>query len=220
MGTYGDNDTRLCQSDCTFLDPKFTYKDTTTDFCVYNCPAGWFADNSTISCSRTCPDGTFADNSTWKCVFICPINPSMYSVTIGGVNLCVYNCPDPLFADDITRQCVPTCPTTPEVYLEYTPTRKCVLECIYPYFAQMATLKCVLNCSYGQYGNLTTHVCQACAQTCTTCQAELECTSCRPGYMLYNLQCVYNCPTYPVMYYAFTQSATCVTQCPSPYFSF
>jgi hypothetical protein len=38
--------------------------------------------------------------------------------------------------------------------------------------------------------------------------------------LLYNMQCVYSCPSYPIMYYANLLSATCVINCPAPYFSF
>jgi hypothetical protein len=95
--TYGDNDTRLCLADCFFGPdvgvggtPKYTYADSSSNYCVNQCPDYWFADNKTVSCVRNCSIGTFSDNSTWRCVYMCPVNPLSY----GNMNSrqCVYSC--------------------------------------------------------------------------------------------------------------------------------
>ena len=44
-GTFGDNDTKACVSDCMTVTDGFA--DTTTNVCVTTCPVGWFAYNAT-----------------------------------------------------------------------------------------------------------------------------------------------------------------------------
>lgn len=115
-----------------------------------------------MSCVGTCPPGTFADNSTWKCVLQCPSNPALYGDTT--TKICVINCPDSLYGDDFSRMCVPTCPTIPTIYYSYAPTRKCYLNCLFPYFGQPESTqptygRCETYCFLGQYKNMTTHRC-------------------------------------------------------------
>ena len=82
----------------------------------------------------------------------------------------------------------------------------------------MASLYCVKKCQDGFYGNLTTHKCETCKVECVTCSAYLECLSCLTGFFLYKYECVTECPSYPVMYFAHLESGICFLSCPPPYF--
>jgi len=62
--------------------------------------------------------------------------------------------------------------------------------------------------------------CAACPSSCLTCVNSGNCTTCKPGLYLHQGACVTNCPTFPVYYYKYDLSFTCIFPCPAPYFGF
>lgn len=129
----------------------------------------------------------FGDNSTWTCVSKCPANPALYGDIISRV--CVINCPDGYYGDDYSRTCVKICPANPRYYA-YEPTKRCLLDCIYPTFGEALLGKCVTTCFWGEYKNMTTHKCESCPPSCTSCDSYLGCGTCISNYYLYNGSCL------------------------------
>lgn len=201
-----------------FENPKFTWMDRLSNFCVKVCPYGYYADNKTGFCELTCTNGTYADSSTRRCVYNCPITPTSYAVILNSVGVCTYNCPDGSYSSEVSRSCVPVCPTEPFVYYSYPPTRACVRQCVYPYYADTTAKACTTGCKVGYYGNMTTKTCEICQVQCVTCSGYLVCTSCISGFYLYEISCVITCPSYPVMYFAHKESGVCFKTCPAPFY--
>ena len=115
------------------------------------------------------------------------------------------NCPDNNYGDDLTRTCVPSCPTQP-VYFAYDPTHRCYKDCLYPYFGEMNISRCVLSCYWGEYRNMTTHRCELCPSSCTSCVSMFGCTNCISDYYLFNGTCLTGCKI---------GSSPCVSECPT-----
>jgi hypothetical protein len=78
----------------------------------------------------------------------------------------------------------------------------------------------VTNCSYGFYQDLGNMACSQCPSECLTCINSANCTTCQPNLYLYVGQCLTNCPTFPVFYYKYNSSFTCIANCPAPFFGF
>ena len=94
------------------------------------------------------------------------------------------------------------------------------LECTYPYFAEVSSQSCTETCSYGFYQDLGTMKCTSCPTSCLTCFNSNNCTTCQPNLYSYFGTCVTTCPTFPVYYYKYDPSFSCIQTCPSPYFGF
>ena len=176
-----------------------------------------------------CPPGKFGDNSTWRCVTKCPSNPALYGDF--ETRICVINCPEGYYGDDYSRTCVKKCPSNPRYYA-YEPTKRCLEKCLYPYFGEAAIGRCVTTCYWGEYKNMTTHNCDTCHPTCTSCVSYLGCETCILNYYLYNGTClsggcesgVCGSSSCPINYatgmitYASPVSLLCVETCPSVYY--
>jgi len=78
-GTFGDNNTKKCESDCQ--GPTLLYADSVTKECVDVCQPRYYALNSSVNigiCSLTCPLPLWADNITKRCEPQC--SPLTYGV--------------------------------------------------------------------------------------------------------------------------------------------
>ena len=62
--------------------------------------------------------------------------------------------------------------------------------------------------------------CQTCPTSCLTCFNSNNCTTCQPNLYSFFGTCVTTCPTFPVYYYKYDPSFSCIQTCPSPYFGF
>jgi hypothetical protein len=116
--------------------------------------------------------------------------------------------------------CLTTCPVTPYFYYRNVLTRQCVLKCVFPYFGEVSSQSCVSNCSYGYYQDLGNMKCAGCPSACLTCVNSQNCSTCQPGLYSHLGQCLTACPTFPVYYYKYDPSFTCLIGCPAPYFGF
>lgn len=105
------------------------------------------------------------------------------------------------------------CPSNPQ-YFAYSPTRRCIKDCLYPYFGDQSTGICVQSCASGMYKNMTTHLCTNCPAVCKTCEGELLCLTCITtptfNYYLYNGTCLSGCGTGTV-----TIGTPCISMCPA-----
>ena len=84
----------------------------------------------------------------------------------------------------------------------------------------MISQSCATQCSYGYYQDLGEMTCLKCPSTCLTCVNSANCDNCQPNLYKYAGQCVTTCPTFPVYYYKYDPSLSCIETCPSPYFGF
>lgn len=62
--------------------------------------------------------------------------------------------------------------------------------------------------------------CTSCPTECLTCINSANCTTCQPNLFLYLGQCLTACPSFPVFYYKYEPSWSCIINCPAPYFGF
>ena len=189
--TFGDNNTRSCQSNCTLG----KYGDPTTRFCVTQCPNSVATGNSMY----------YADTSTGQyiCVVICPVLPRLFGQNT--TNMCVVECPQPLYGDQTgNRSCVGTCPLISSVvHFSQNTSRICVTTCENGTWGYTASRQCVENPFHcmAQWADSTTNLCV------TTCPA----TASSFGDPTTKL-CVTLCPD---TYFADYSTRTCVQTCPS-----
>lgn len=76
------------------------------------------------------------------------------------------------------------------------------------------------NCSFGFYQDLGSMTCARCPTECLSCINAGNCTTCKPNLYLYLGQCLANCPSFPVYFYKYDPSFTCIAACPPPFFGF
>jgi len=141
-------------------------------------------------------------------------------------NTCVANCPVGQ-TETVNGQCV-DCPTWLIGCLscktdQFGSNVSCV-ACESPLWLIQNGSVCVVECPVGQYGNVSAGSCMPCRQPCRTCIYGVEdqspsCTSCDGiGTVLFEGQCVRNCPPGLLLMNGSSHLATCVTQCPAGFY--
>ena len=159
----------------------------------------------------------YTDNTTSKCL-LCQIPCKKCTDLVTCVTCadnyflyqgksCISNCPLQFIGiNRICEPCVSPCKTCVDS------TTKC-LSCQQDFFFFNSTNKCVSDCGEGLYEEYLNRTCISCTAPCKTCTNTTNtCLSCSTG-ILYNLQCIFNCPK--KMYNDTSVCQDCPTQCSS-----
>ena len=215
-GTYAENISRTCASDCTLggnnshVTPT-AFADINSNICISTCPYGWFGNNDTLACTQQCPYNTYADNYTRMCLALCPGTERLYADI--STSKCVSTCPTNSFGNSVNWTCITSCP--PSVFgYQLDLGNLCIPECPAPYFPFTTSRKCVTDCGAGYFGSTSTRICSSCPSTCPTCVSLSQCLSCNVSLYLSFGVCTDKCPD---GVYANNASMTCVyaISCPS-----
>lgn len=67
-------------------------------------------------------------------------------------------------------------------------------QCAATYFLKLDVTTCFSQCPIYFYGKTSTMTCEACSSHCIICTNSSNCSSCDPGFPLYNYACLSSCP--------------------------
>jgi len=96
---------------------------------------------------------------------------------------CEKECPIGFFANgQVCEMCISPCLTCRGL-------GNCI-DCIPPFFMNLATRNCLLECPNGMYGDEITRTCKVCDSTCAKCNGptDNDCTGCVLGFNLDNVE--------------------------------
>jgi hypothetical protein len=147
-GSYADNTTGKCTTDCS-ASPG-TYGDPLTTSCNTVCTGTNFGDSTDYLCRRRCTTPTHGDSLSKTCVSPCPAAGYTFGEN-GTERLCVTSCLTYTgFADPISRLCRDVCQpnTVPQLYAESTKA-ECVQKCPNGTYAEDSTFECLAGCLTG-----------------------------------------------------------------------
>ncbi|EAR82024.2 REJ domain protein (macronuclear) [Tetrahymena thermophila SB210] len=139
--------------------------------------------NNCLSCNI----GLYYNQDTKQCI----CDPTCKTCDGPNPNNCL-SCSLGLYYNQATKSCIcdATCKTCDG------PSQNNCLSCISGLYYQQATKQCVKSCNLNQFPNEVLQQCQACDNTCASCDGNNSnnCLSCYPNSFLYNKNCVNLCP--------------------------
>ncbi|KAL4464823.1 hypothetical protein ABPG74_011384 [Tetrahymena malaccensis] len=216
-GTFGQ---------CTKCKPNFYLFQTTCD----SCPINYFPNAQGRTCDQCFTTCKSCDGPSSSNCLSC--NSDRYY--LASKKECYDICPMPYFSHFTKPDCLLTCPTDFKNYLFGNPqSRKCencneaCIQCTGPsnldcvkcstnYFYYQQNNSCLLMCPDGTYADSPSMKCLPCDKSCSTCNGgtNLNCISCSLPSVLYNNQCIQNCPN-PL--YKDEDLKQCVMDCSAKY---
>ncbi|EAR81968.2 REJ domain protein, partial (macronuclear) [Tetrahymena thermophila SB210] len=139
--------------------------------------------NNCLSCSP----GLHYNQATKSCI----CDPTCKTCDGPNSNSCL-SCNPGLYYNQATKSCIcdSTCKTCDG------PNSNSCLSCISGLYYQQTAKQCVKSCNENQFQNQLLQLCQACDNTCASCDGNSSnnCLSCYPNSFLYNKNCVSLCP--------------------------